>query len=109
MNNFSISCQESKIENNKSFYGSFCLGTFDQSLSLTIANSLRRVLLSEINGLGIVSVQIQGVTHEYSNLEGVHEPVLDILLNLKELVLKKNLKNFKPQISYLNVQGPCIV
>ena len=109
MKNFSISCQESKIENNKSFYGSFCLGTFDQSLSLTIANSLRRVLLSEINGLGIVSVQIQGVTHEYSNLEGVHEPVLDILLNLKELVLKKNLKNFKPQIAYLNVQGPGIV
>ena len=109
MSNFSISCQHSKIENNKSFYGSYCLGTFDPSLSITIANSLRRVLLSEINGLGIVSVQIQGVTHEYSNLEGVHEPILDILLNLKELILKKSSKNFKPQIAYLNVRGPGIV
>ena len=109
MNNFSISCQHSKIESNKSFYGSFCLGSFDPSLSITIANSLRRVLLSEINGLGIVSVQIQGVSHEYSNLDGVHEPILDILLNLKELILKKTVKNFRPQIAYLNVRGPGII
>jgi DNA-directed RNA polymerase alpha subunit len=90
MNKVFISCKESKIENNRSFYGCFLFGFFDYGLSLTIANALRRTLLSECSGLSIVSVTIENVSHEYSTLSGVRESVLDILLNLKEIVLKKS-------------------
>ena len=109
MSQFFISCKESRIENNRSFYGCFYLGPFEPSQSITIANALRRTLLSEIYGLGIVSVQIEGASHEYSSLPGVRDSVLDILLNLKEIVLKKTIKNFKPQIGYLRVRGPGVV
>jgi DNA-directed RNA polymerase alpha subunit len=90
MSQFFISCKESKIENNRSFYGCFNLGPFEPSQSITIANALRRTLLSELYGLSIVSVEIEGATHEYSNLNGIKDSVLDILLNLKEIILKKN-------------------
>ncbi len=109
MTQFFISCKESRIENNRSFYGCFYLGPFEPSQSLTIANTLRRTLLSEIYGLGIVSVEIDGANHEYSSLPGVRDSVLDILLNLKEIVLKKTIKHFKPQIGYLRVRGPGVV
>ena len=109
MSQFFISCKESKIENNRSFYGCFSLGPFEPSQSITIANSLRRTLLSELYGLAIVSVEIDGATHEYSSLPGVKDSVLDILLNFKEIVLKKTIKNFKPQIGYLRARGPGVV
>jgi DNA-directed RNA polymerase alpha subunit len=109
MSQFFISCKESKIENNKSFYGCFSLGPFEPSQSITIANSLRRTLLSELYGLAIVSIEIDGATHEYSSLSGVRDSVLDILLNFKEIVLKKTIKNFKPQIGYLRARGPGVV
>lgn len=109
MSQFFISCKESKIENNRSFYGCFSLGPFEPSQSITIANSLRRTLLSELYGLAIVSVEIDGATHEYSSLSGVRDSVLDILLNFKEIVLKKTIKNFKPQIGYLRARGPGVV
>ena len=109
MSQFFISCKESRIENNRSFYGCFYLGPFEPSQSITIANTLRRTLLSEIYGLAIVSVEIEGALHEYSSLPGVRESVLDILLNLKEIVLKKTVKNFTPQIGYLRARGPGVV
>lgn len=109
MSQFFISCKESRIESNRSFYGCFHLGPFEPSQSLTIANALRRTLLSENYGLGIVSVEIEGATHEYSSLPGVRDSVLDILLNLKEIVLKKTTKNFKPQVGYLRARGPGVV
>ena len=109
MSQFFISCKQSRIENNRSFYGCFYLGPFEPSQSLTIANALRRTLLSELYGLGIVSVEIEGASHEYSSLPGVRDSVLDILLNLKEIVLKKTIKNLKPQIGYLRARGPGVV
>lgn len=109
MSQFFISCKESRIETNKSFYGCFYLGPFEPSQSITIANALRRTLLSELYGLAIVSVEIEGATHEYSTLPGIKDSVLDILLNLKEIVLKKTIKNFKPQVGYLRVRGPGVV
>lgn len=109
MSQFIISCKESRIENNRSFYGCFYLGPFEPSQSITIANTLRRTLLSEIYGLAIVSVEIEGASHEYSSLPGIHESVLDILLNIKEIVLKKTIKNFSPQIGYLRTRGPGVV
>ena len=127
-----ISLKESRIENNKSFYGCFYLGSFDTGQSITVANALRRSLLSDCTGLAIISVKIENVQHEYSTLPGVRDSVLDILLNFKEIVLKK-IKNpwggsngykkksissvyekvgstfFKPVIGYLKVKGPGII
>jgi len=126
MSQFFISCKESKIENNRSFYGCFHIGPLEPSQSITIANALRRTLLSELYGFSIISVEIEGASHEYSSLMGVKDSVLDILLNLKEIVLRKSInpisfqdrKNIdpleyeygmKPQIGYLKVRGPGLV
>nr|YP_009185224.1 alpha subunit of RNA polymerase [Bracteacoccus giganteus]ALO63534.1 alpha subunit of RNA polymerase [Bracteacoccus giganteus] len=121
MNDFFISCQESRIENPRSFYGCFYIGPFNSSQSLTVANALRRTLLSELSGIAITSVEIQGAVHEYSTLTGIRDSVLDILLNLKQIVLKtrltdstkteKNKQNkvIRPLIGYLQARGPGIV
>lgn len=127
-----ISMKESRIENNKSFYGCFYLGSFESGQSLTVANALRRSLLSDCPGLAIISVKIENVQHEYSTLPGVRDSVLDILLNFKELGFKK-IKNplggptgyknkgfssiydkvgssfFKPVVGYLKVKGPGVI
>jgi DNA-directed RNA polymerase alpha subunit len=106
MSQFLISCKESRIETNRSFYSSFIIGPFHPSESITIATALRRSLLSELPGIGIISVQIEGAAHEYSNLPGIRDSVLDILLNLREVVLKKLSKNTRPQVGYLRARGP---
>lgn len=108
-NDFFLNCKECILENPRSFYGSFSLGPFQNSQSLTIANSLRRTLLTEIDGIAITHVQIEGVPHEYSTLEGVRESVLDIFLNLKSLVFKTSREFTKPLYGYLCVRGPGIV
>lgn len=94
-NKFFISCKESRIESKTSFYGCFYLGPFDESLSQTLANDLRRTLLSELKGLAITSVQIEGVFHKFSTLPGMQEPVLDLVCNLQTLILKKTINTFK--------------
>lgn len=88
-NKFAISCKESRIETNTTFYSCFYLGPFEQGESVTIANALRRTLLSDLMGVAITSVEIEGAMHEYSSITGVRESVLDILLNLKEIILKQ--------------------
>lgn len=109
MDHFLLSCIEYRVENNRSLYGRFQLGPFDKSQGLTIANAIRRTLLSELSGLAIFCVEIQGVNHEYSNLKGVRESVLDVLLNLKQIVFSSNKKLNQPEIGFLKLQGPKIV
>ena len=113
--NFFIACKESRIETNTSFYGCFYLGPFDDSLSQTLANDLRRTLLSELTGLAITSVEIEGVLHKFSNLPGMKESVLDLICNLQSIVLKKKeigntnityRKTKKTYTGFLNVSGP---
>nr|AMN09170.1 alpha subunit of RNA polymerase [Atractomorpha echinata] len=104
-----VSCRESRIENPRSLYGSFYLGPFTAEQSLTVANAIRRTLLSELKGLAITSVEIEGATHEYSTLSGIRDSVLDILLNLKDLVLKSQFSFKKPQFGYIKVLGPGVV
>lgn len=69
-------------------YGKFVAEPFDQGLATTIGNSLRRMLLSCIEGGAIVSLKIENVLHEFSTVPGVVEDVTDIILNLKGLALK---------------------
>nr|YP_009238266.1 alpha subunit of RNA polymerase [Chlorotetraedron incus]AMO01144.1 alpha subunit of RNA polymerase [Chlorotetraedron incus] len=90
MNDFFLTCKECVLESPRSFYGCFYLGPFNASQSLTVANGLRRTLLSEISGLGIQNVEIDGVEHEYSTYPGIRESILDLLLNFKEIVLLRN-------------------
>lgn len=89
MNEFFLSCKESRIDSPRNFYGCYYLGPFNAGYSLTVANALRRTLLSELPGISITSVEIEGVTHEYCTIPGVRDSVIDILLNFKEIVLVK--------------------
>jgi len=106
---FFLSCKECVLENPRNFYGCFTLGPFQNSQSLTVANALRRTLLSEIYGIAITNVEIDGVDHEYCTLPGIRESVLDILLNFKQIVIKKTSPVQKPLFGYLNVRGPGII
>ena len=109
MNKLIFSCIESRIEDNQSLYGCFKLGPFDLNQGLTIANVLRRLLLSDLEGLSVVFVKIEGVKHEYSILNGVKESILEILTNLKQIQFKAHGIIHRPQVAYLSIQGPKIV
>lgn len=76
------------VENN--FYGKFELEPLERGFGTTLGNALRRVMLSSLPGDAIRSVQIDGVMHEFQTLEGVVEDVTAIILNLKRVVVKKN-------------------
>ena len=73
----------------------------------TLGNALRRVLLSSMNGVAVTRVKIDGISHEYSNIEGIVEDVVDILLNLKGLIFK--LHNKQQVTLTLKVKGPNLV
>lgn len=109
MQNLIFSCIESRVEDNQTLYGCFKLGPFYLDQGLTIANTLRRLLLSDLEGLSIIFVKIEGVKHEYSILQGVKESVLEILANLKQIQFKTHRVLYKPQIAYLSIKGPKII
>lgn len=67
--------------------GVFAIEPLERGLGHTLGNSMRRILLSSIPGTAVTSVKISGVQHEYSSIEGVREDTIEILLNIKELVL----------------------
>lgn len=71
-------------------YGRFSVEPLERGFGVTLGNSLRRVLLSSLQGAAIVSVRIRGVLHEFSTIPGVLEDVSDIVLNLKEVRLRMN-------------------
>nr|YP_010197646.1 RNA polymerase subunit alpha [Gracilaria flabelliformis subsp. simplex]UAD86062.1 RNA polymerase subunit alpha [Gracilaria flabelliformis subsp. simplex] len=107
MNHFQIECIESKIESNRQQYGRFILEPLNKGQGITLGNSLRRTILSDLQGAAIVAVRIAGINHEFSTITGVREDVLEILLNLKEVVLKSY--SDTPQIGRIRVQGPAII
>jgi DNA-directed RNA polymerase subunit alpha len=107
MAQFEIECVESKNDTARDQYGKFILQPLDQGQGITVGNALRRVLLSDLEGSAIVAVRIAGINHEFSTIPGVREDVLEILLNLKEVVLKSYTK--EPSIGRLRVQGPSII
>ena len=69
-------------------HGAFVIEPLDRGFGHTYGNSLRRVLLSTIEGTAVTSVKIEGVAHEFSSIKGVREDVTDIILNLKGLVAR---------------------
>jgi DNA-directed RNA polymerase subunit alpha len=104
---FQVECVESVIDNDFSQYGKFVFEPLDRGQGLTVGNALRRVLLANLKGSAITSVRIAGVTHEFATIPGVREDVLDILLNLKQVVLRSY--SSEPQIGRLFVRGPATV
>lgn len=88
-------------------YGRFYAEPFDKGYGHTIGNSLRRVLLSSLEGCAIVAVKIDKVMHEYSTLKGVREDVITILLNLKQLRFK--LHTAESEVLRLSVKGEKVV
>lgn len=69
-------------------YGRFFIEPFERGFGTTIGNSLRRILLSSLEGSAVTSVKIRGVAHEFSSIKGVMEDVTDIVLNVKSLILR---------------------
>jgi DNA-directed RNA polymerase subunit alpha len=86
---------ECELETLTSTYGRFFAEPLERGFGLTLGNSLRRVLLSAIEGAAVASVRINGVLHEFSSVPGVKEDVTDIILNLKQLRLKLNVDHPK--------------
>src|SRR5712691_1860635 len=69
-------------------YGRFTAEPFERGFGVTVGNSLRRILLSSLEGSAVTRVKIHGVQHEVSTIPGVVEDVTDIILNIKSLVVK---------------------
>jgi len=88
--------------------GVFVIEPLDRGFGYTFGNSLRRVLLSSLEGAAVTSVKIEGVAHEFTTLPGVREDVTDIILNLKNLICR--LHGDSPEVEVrLQKQGPCPV
>jgi DNA-directed RNA polymerase subunit alpha len=85
-------------------YGRFIAEPFERGFGVTIGNALRRVLLSSLTGAAVTAVKIQGVYHEFSTIPGVLEDTTEIILNLKELLLRMYVD--KPKQLVLQAQGP---
>ena len=107
MAQFQVECIESMVEEDYGQFGMFVLEPLERGQGTTIGNALRRVLLSNLTGTAITAVRIAGVNHEFSTIPGVREDVLDILLNLKQMVVKSH--SADAQIGRLFVQGPAKV
>lgn len=71
-----------------STFGQFTAEPFERGFGITVGNGLRRVLLSSLEGVAVTSVKIEGAQHEFSTLEGVYEEVTDIILNIKQLLVR---------------------
>lgn len=107
MSKFEIECIQSVTDGARDNYSKFVLGPLGVGQGITLGNALRRTLLSDLEGSAIVAVRIAGVSHEFSTIPGIREDVLEILLNLKEVILKSQTN--VPSVGRLRVQGPAIV
>jgi DNA-directed RNA polymerase subunit alpha len=85
----------------------FAIEPLEPGFGYTLGNSLRRTLLSSIPGAAVTQIKIDSVLHEFSTIEGVAEDVTDVVLNLKELVIKS--ENEEPTTVHLRVTGPAEV
>jgi len=85
-------------------YGRFTIEPFERGFGTTIGNSLRRVLLSSLEGAAVTAIKIHGAQHEFSTLPGVMEDVADIVLNVKNLVVR--LEGDEPKTMRLAATGP---
>lgn len=95
-----LECEESSYTNT---YGKFSAAPFERGYGVTLGNSLRRALLSSIEGSAVTSVKIFGAQHEFSTISGVQEDVPEIILNIKSLILNSHSKI--PKTIYIKKKG----
>jgi DNA-directed RNA polymerase subunit alpha len=89
---------------NTETYGRFVVEPFERGLGTTVGNSLRRILLSTIEGAAVTKVKIAGAAHEFTSIEGVQEDITDIILNVKNLVVQ--MESDEPKTMTLSAEGP---
>ena len=88
-------------------FGKVVAEPLERGFGLTLGNALRRILLSSLQGAAVTGVQIEGVLHEFSTIEGVREDVTDIILNIKAIAVRMHVEG--PKKMRLNAEGPCEV
>ncbi|MBU4510667.1 DNA-directed RNA polymerase subunit alpha [bacterium] len=96
-----------KVEDLSDNYGKFIIEPLEKGYGITLGNSLRRTLLSSMWGAAATAIRIEGITHEFDTIPGVKEDVIEIILNIKELVVK--MFTDEPQILKLKTKGKKIV
>ena len=103
-----IKCVNSTTNSDGSIYGKFVMEPLERGFGTTIGNSLRRVLLSSLEGSAVTAVRIEGVTHEYTSIPGIEEDVIDIMLNLKGLVVKSKFADAQTLRLSVDKPGPVL-
>lgn len=91
-------------DSNTSDFGRFTIEPFERGLGITVGNSLRRILLSTIEGAAVTKVKLNGAPHEFTSLPGVQEDATDIILNVKNLVV--SMEDDGPKTMTLGATGP---
>src|SRR5438105_10852830 len=86
-------------------YAKFIAEPFETGYGHTVGNSLRRVLLSSLEGAAITSIKVDGAMHEFATIEGVVEDVTDIVLNLKKVLLKAHTRDSQMLLLSVNKEG----
>ncbi len=109
MSPLSICCTNFRREGSRSLYGCYKIGPFPNGKGGTVANTIRRFLLSEVSGVAFSEVEIPGIPHEYSAIAGVRESPLEIMINLKAVVLSSEFKFEEPEYGFLEASGPAVV
>ena len=94
-----------KMEISEDSYGKFVCEPLERGYGTTLGNSLRRILLSSLQGAAITAIKIDGVLHEFSTVPGVRDDVTNIILNLKEVCLKINGDYQEPPVIRIDVEG----
>jgi len=94
-------------ESHSEFYGKFVCQPLERGFATTIGNSLRRILLSSIQGAAITSVKIEGALHEFTSMKDIAEDVSEIILNVKQVRTKLN--SDESQVVRIEKKGPCVV
>ena len=97
---------EVNVETLTEHYGAFSAQPYERGFATTIGNTLRRVMLSSIEGAAITAVKIDGVVHEFSSVEGVTEDVTDLVLNLKAIPLKLVDEDVDQTVLHIDAKGP---
>jgi len=87
-------------------YGKFSIEPFERGFGTTIGNSIRRILLSSLEGAAVTNIRVSNAGHEFTSIPGVLEDVTDIILNVKSLIVKSHSDEPKTVVVRSNVKGP---
>ena len=96
-----------KSDDNK--YGRFVVEPLERGYGTTLGNSLRRIMLSSLPGTAVSAIKIKDVLHEFSSIPGVKEDVTEIVLNIKDIVIKNNSTSNDPKTAYIEASGTTVV